>query len=337
MAKLPTIIEVSPFNYAVDINIATSIRAAFDIDLDSRYINDYVYLLDDTGTKVEGRTAYRKKVITFTPTVPLQKGMTYQFVLVGDSNVEDNVNSGLRSIIGDCMAGSQTIRFTTEADDTLPAPIVKIPTHNSVVRSKPVFEWIPVDKANGYEVEVAQTNTFNTKLYPVDDETIILENTLDPDIAFEDGLYYWRIRTIQPDGAKGLWSKTMHFNLTTETEGKVSEDDEDPIDPTDDPSFYDSIELELIEVFPKELVMQVPTNVKTLYFRLLGDIDMTQIDMYSLTLTGSHISEDFEEETHGEVKGSTTILESSDGTVYLLFTPEPLVPEVEIPGEVGGV
>lgn len=331
MAKKPTIIEVSPFNYAVDISIATSIRAAFDIDLDSRYINDYVYLLDDTGTKVEGRTAYRKKVVTFTPTVPLQKGMTYQFVLVGDSNVEDAVASGIRSIIGDCMAGAQTIRFSTEADDTLPVPIVKTPTHNSVIRSKPVFEWIAVDKAKGYDIEVAQTNTFNTKLY----EVTLLEDSVEPDVDFEDGLYYWRIRTIQPDGSKGLWSKNMHFNLTTEVQGKVAEEDDDYIDPTDDPSFFDSIELELIEVFPKELEMQVATNVKTLYFRLLGDIDISQIDMYSLTLVGSHISEDFEEEAHGIVKGSTTIVESKDGTVYLLFTPEPLV--VEVVPEVGGV
>lgn len=322
MARKPTIVDVSPFNYAVDVNTESSIRAYFDIDLDNRYIQDFVYLLDETGTKVEGRTSYKKKVITFTPSAPLRQGVTYQFVIVGDADLTDKDVTGIRSIIGDAMAGSFTSRFTTEADELLPPPIVKYPIHNTVIRSKPIFEWMDVQGANGYGIEISTTNTFNTKIYPADDETVITGTSLEPMADMEDGTYYWRICTIQSDGTHGVWSKSTQFHLETENRGKVSEEDEDFQDPADDLIFEELSELEFVEAFPKEAEMHVPLNVKNLYFRLLGDIDTTDLDALSFTLTGEHVSEDFEETSHGVVDGRTTIVESLDGTVYLVFTPK---------------
>lgn len=325
MSRKPTVIEVSPHNYENEVDIETSVRATFDVDLDTRYLNDFVYLQDEDGKKVEGRVSYRKRVLVFTPLVPLKKQATYSLFLVGDSNLANDEVEGLRSIIGDAMTGVKIVRFTTKVGDLLPPPDVKRPMNNSVIRLKPVFEWAPVIGNEGYRLQVSKTNTFNVLVYPLEDETVITGESVEPDVVMEDGHYYWRVRTIQTDG-ESIWSRIMQFNLTTLSEGKIAEDDADEIDPTDDPSFYEISEIEFIEAFPQQDTLQVPSNVENLYFRLLGDINLEEMDINSLTLTGQHISEDYEEESHGLVKGRTVVVDSVDGTVYVIFTPDPLVP-----------
>lgn len=324
MSRKPTVIEVTPHNYANEVDVETSIRATFSIDMDPRYMSDFVYLQDEEGNRIEGRVKYGKRVVTFTPHQPLKKQATYNLFLIGDSNLSDEETVGLRSIIGIAMAGVKIIRFTTMLGDQLLPPTAKFPMNNSVIRLKPVFEWSPVEGNEGYGIQISKTNTFNTLVYPLDDETTISGELLEPDVELEDGHYYWRIRTIQAGGETSIWSRILQFHFATSVEGKISHEDADEIDSTDDPSFYEITELEFIEAFPSLDSIQVKTNVETLYFRLLGDIDLEALDIRSLTLTGEHISEDYEEESHGPVKGRTVLVESDDGTVYVLFTPEPL-------------
>jgi hypothetical protein len=110
MAISPVINSTSPINYETDVAVNTSFRAEFNIDLDSRYIQDFVFMTNDKGERVDIRTAYRAKVITVTPLSSLQTGSTYQITFVGVSDREDGA-LGLRSIIGDGMIATEHSRL----------------------------------------------------------------------------------------------------------------------------------------------------------------------------------------------------------------------------------
>lgn len=331
MAGRPTIVSLSPTKYQKSVPISTSIRADFSIDLDSRYIEDNVFMTDGKGQRVDIRTSYRAKVLTVMPLSPLSMGTTYQVTFVGDSNLDDDVKQGLRSIIGDCMGGNEVLTFTTEVDESLTVPEVLLPVQGAVLKAKPTFKWNPVNTAKGYHIEISKTNTFASLIYPKEQQ-VITTNELDVDVVMEDGLYYWRIRSVRNDGATGEWSKAYQFNIDTLEEGKVSEEDDDSS--IDDFLEYDEndFELEIVERFPKELEALVPTNIKCMFFRIIGKFDLKLITPDSITLTGHHISGDFQEESHGTVKGDITVVQSKDGTSYIIFTPEP-IPDKEA-GEV---
>lgn len=331
MAKRPMILSVVPTNYATDVAVSSSIQVEFDTDLDTRYIDTNITLMTSNNEIIEGRTSYRKKVVTFIPHEPLAKGTNFVLMIRGDENLEDNVDSGIKSIIGATMAGSFTSRFMTEKTDMLPVPLITSPTNNTIIRETPVFAWEAVEGATHYDVEISKSNTFSTKIFPTVDSIRITDTTLSPNVEISDGIYYWRIRSVGGINNKGAWSSVMQFNLTTEALGQIAAGDSAFVDATDDVTFTGTMELEQIEAFPKELEIFVPTNVANLYFRMLGDINLSDIDIDSLQLEGVHVSGDFDEESHGRVPGKISFVTAGDYTTYVIFTPEPLnKPEEEV-------
>ena len=330
MAK-PQVVSVEPINYATGVDVSSSIKVTFNTDLDAQSLSGNIKLHTSWGEVVEGRIVYRKKVITFTPVEPLEKGTNYVLTIQGDNNLEDGSEDGIRNILEETMAGSFTSRFMTDATGLMPAPYVLSPTNNTIIKELPTYTWESVEGASSYEVEISKTNTFSTKVFPLE-ETQIHETTLSPNIEYEDGIYYWRVRAVSGVNDKGAWSSIMQFNLSRESLGQITIEDGAFIDTTDDVTFTGTMELELIETFPKDLATLVPTNVANLYFRMIGDIDLSAIDMDSVQLSGKHISGDFEEESHGRVNGKITIVTSDDYTTYIIFTPEPIpIVSEEIP------
>ncbi len=329
--RKPTVTTVSPSNYSTKVSVTTSIKITFDIDLDGRYIDDFIYLLDGLGERVDGRIVYRKKVITFTPKEPLSMGTTYKLCIIGDSDLTDDQEAGIRSILGDSMEGNVFIQFTTESDETTVPPVMISPLSQSVIREHPVFEWEPVDGMKGYQLQISTSNQFTTLIYPSADEEVelIQDVSIEPSIELEEGNYYFRIRSVREDGVTSQWSRTFQFHYTTSENGKIAEGDEDPFDTTDDELFGVSMELELVDEFPKDHAIDIPLNVKTIFFRVIGDIDLELIDSESFTITGKHISDDWEEESHGELQGKFMITKSKDGTAYLLFLLDPIQLDTE--------
>lgn len=328
MAK-PQVVSVSPENYATEVDTASSIQITFSTDINVQSLSQSIRLANSWGENVEGRTVYRKRVITFTPFEPLEKGTNYVLTVLGDNNLEDGVGEGIKSILDEYMEGSFTSRFMTDSEGLLPAPNVLSPTNNTIIKDLPIYTWEAVEGATYYEVEISQTNTFSTKLFPTTERNSIYDTTLSPNIEYTDGIYYWRIRAAGGVNGKGAWSPVMQFNLSQEDLGQIASGDSAFIDATDDVSFTGTMELELVETFPKHLATLVPTNVANLYFRMLGDIDLTTIDIDSLQLNGIHISGDFEETSHGRVAGKITLVSSNDYTNYIIFTPDPIPVEEE--------
>ncbi|MNP45889.1 hypothetical protein D3C76_1398500 [compost metagenome] len=139
-----------------------------------------------------------------------------------------------------------------------------------------------------------------------------------------DGIYYWTVRGVRNDGVTGEWSAIGQFSIQTFEAGTISPVDQPPVEVLyDEPNF----EVELIESFPKLDSVDVPLNIKSLYFRVIGEIDVSLIDVDSFILKGTHIA-GVPEESHGEVAGQMSIVSGGDGTTYIIFTPDvPAEPE----------
>ena len=75
---------------------------------------------------------------------------------------------------------------------------------------RPVLVWESVRGARFYEVEIATRDQFPdgkyTKRFRIEKNSIALKS----DIPL-DKHYFWRVRAVDWDGLKGIWSKTGHF------------------------------------------------------------------------------------------------------------------------------
>lgn len=331
MARYPQVLETSPKNYETDVPVNVSLSATMSTYIDQNHLDPYIYLLDAEGTHIEGRIVLKRKVIVFTPFQPLDPGKSYQFVLQGDNDLTDNKEDGIRSITGESMQGNTVVTFTTEVVESLPAPEAVNPTRDSVIKEIPTIRWTEVIEANSYQFYLSRSNRFDTLVYPDDTNQKIYETFIDPNIEWTDGIYYWKVRSINETGVHGEWSTIYQFHLDRSEEGTISEDDTLPIE-----MFYENanIELEVVESFPNEESVQIPINLKSIYFRVIGDIDINLLDKNSFRVTGEHLTQDEYEPSHGEVSGQISIVSHDDGTNYIIFTPDVLSVETnELAGE----
>jgi hypothetical protein len=319
MARNPQILSTTPKNYETDVPINTSITVDFSIDLDQRYIDGNIYLQDNQGNRVDGRYVFRRQTLTFIPYNPLQEGTTYTFVMVGDSNLNDGKTEGLRSIIGEPLMGNVTITFVTESTKAIEPPIGKTPASESVIRQIPTFSWTDVEGAVAYQIMISRSNRFDTLVFPTDPTYEVHGTSIDPAIQWEDGIYYWKLRSVRDDGKTSEWSTVYQFNLDRSEEGTIASEDTLPIDISYNEGL---LELELVEQFPNHLAVDVPTNLKSIYFRVIGQVDSTSLDADSFKVYGTHITGDDYEQSHGEVKGQFAIVTDDDGTTYIIFTPD---------------
>lgn len=312
------VLETSPSNYATEVATTISITVTFNIDLDSRYIKDYVYLTDARGVHIESRVVYKRKTITVTPLNPLDPGKTYQLFIIGDADLTDNKPEGVRSIVGDPMPGNFILTFTTDGEAAIEPPGLILPGYGSVMRQNPIFSWEPVDGAVGYNIRISKSNRFDVLVFPENPDQVYTETEIEPAITWAEGIYYWSVRAIREDGVKSEWSDIGQFNISTLEPGKIAPEDAPPVDVI----YETDTSLELIEVFPKDGFAGVPTNVKSIYFRVIGEVDVSLIDVDSFRVVGAHVTGDYAEESHGEVKGTVSIVPAGDGTTYIIFTPD---------------
>jgi hypothetical protein len=77
----------------------------------------------------------------------------------------------------------------------------------------PQFSWDPVPGAVRYEVEVNSTSYFAPGSKVCCGGTTIA-TSLSPTVLFQDNVYYWRVRALDPDGNAGAWNYGPSFNKT---------------------------------------------------------------------------------------------------------------------------
>jgi hypothetical protein len=86
------------------------------------------------------------------------------------------------------------------------------PIANNFIDTTPTLRWNRLSWAGEYEIEVDDTNSFNT---PLEFSAILPWETLEAtiDVPLADGTYYWRVRGRRLDGTPGPWSAVQSFYM----------------------------------------------------------------------------------------------------------------------------
>jgi hypothetical protein len=90
------------------------------------------------------------------------------------------------------------------------SPSNAVPVLNRFATTTPTLTWTPISWSQGYEVQVAADNKFNTIVYSTN---TIPSNTLTHTLAtaLPEGVYYWRVRARSGAETWGTWSTTGVF------------------------------------------------------------------------------------------------------------------------------
>lgn len=98
-----------------------------------------------------------------------------------------------------------------ESTATLPVPCPTAPVAGRPVETdSPVFSWVPVPGATGYQLQLASSEVFDTVHYDevVDRGTAL---PLDSVLPGEATMVYWRVRAKGPEDERSGWSLPAHF------------------------------------------------------------------------------------------------------------------------------
>ena len=89
-------------------------------------------------------------------------------------------------------------------------PFIQSPVDGSDYREKTIqFQWLKVEKAARYHVQVAEDRKFHTIIEDRSDVGEISHQTGNLDFK----TYYFRVSSIASDGYQGIWSDIISFNI----------------------------------------------------------------------------------------------------------------------------
>lgn len=90
------------------------------------------------------------------------------------------------------------------------------PTHNSFTRdTAPIFQWNAVTDPDGNAVRYEIQLSANARFTPLSHTAIVSETQYSPNMALNDGRYYWRVRAINIYDGPGAWSAAYLVNVDT--------------------------------------------------------------------------------------------------------------------------
>lgn len=313
--KAPRILTSTPASNAKEVSLGTTeFTVEFDLDLDKSQIDNNISLETAAGVKLPAQIKYdnRKVTLTLNPAMTLEPGTEYRLHVKGDNDLDDGFTVGVRSIFGVAMHTTRFIHFTTEASAALPAPKALHPPHLSSRKERPHFEWTITDAAR-YEVEVAKENAFREIYWGNQYAT----PPVTPNVAatFPDGTYYWRVRSIDTKGRAGEWSDTFVFVMDSLELGPVAPNDTLPPELGYD-AYAPEGDIEFLDTFPKEEASNVRRELKTVSFRVLGEVkaEEVQAELYGESLFG-------DEADHGELDVAVSVEEGPGFTTIHLTIP----------------
>ena len=110
---------------------------------------------------------------------------------------------------------SQNGRTLSRKKKLLPAPQLMGPddNHEAVMAADEqlALEWLPVDRAERYALQVARTRFFVQNIIDVEDRTTTLAT-----LGLQGtGSFVWRVAAYDRDGVRGPWSDLRRFRVTT--------------------------------------------------------------------------------------------------------------------------
>ena len=115
------------------------------------------------------------------------------------------------------VAGNWSTWSATRSVSIVPpvptAPVLLTPATGTFVNnSKPVFTWNSAVNADSYKIQISRVATFATTVM----SATTFSQTFQPgDALGSDGLYYWRVQSINAIGQNSAWSAARTFTLDT--------------------------------------------------------------------------------------------------------------------------
>ncbi|MNQ31872.1 hypothetical protein D3C85_452550 [compost metagenome] len=316
----PQVLRTHPRNLAKKVANKTVVQVDFNTDLDRAHIVPYVVVTDGEGNRINGTVTYNERTVSFEPSSPFLSLQTVRVMIVGDDLSGKDI--GIRSVLGTKMKGNYNLSFTIIENPLVRPPKLVFPASESVIKDEPTFKWEAVTGADKYQIQLSKFNTMVPVIWPMDSENYTIDNELTelrPDIQLEDGIYYWRMRSVDATGEHGEWTTLATFNKDTVEEGKVSDDDAPKIDlPIVDrpPDYIEDDYLEIIEVFPQDGFSNVATNLRMIYVRVMGNVTKEEAHG-AFTVTGTRVDDDESDPSllHGELEGDIEVYPDGDTTV----------------------
>jgi hypothetical protein len=91
-------------------------------------------------------------------------------------------------------------------------PTPTAPSNGAVSQFLPAFAWTPVSGADKYEFQVAADPGMNSPVLGHGKDDFFTRNTRATlTMTVPNGTYYWRVRTVGPDGAVSGWTSPLSF------------------------------------------------------------------------------------------------------------------------------
>lgn len=198
------------------------IEIYFMVDVNKAALKDeHFILLNLTEQAIEPvRFEYNMRLLKVTPLSKLKPNNHYQLQVVGGTD-------GIKDIIGRMMADTYELEFYTKDVASVKAPRILAPTDLSVITTYAAFELEPAEGADYYELQISKSNTFHNLVWPIDGEKVY-QTSVTPNIAYETGQYYMRVRTIATDGTVSSWSPVIRYYYNGEPAIELPVDDEVP-------------------------------------------------------------------------------------------------------------
>ncbi|MCX7610402.1 MAG: Ig-like domain-containing protein [Ignavibacterium sp.] len=306
--QTPEIIYTLPKAFSVNLNPneVTSIKLCFNTDIDPDSLNGNIIVYDRDSKIIEGDITYSNRIAVYSFKESLKEGETYRILAKGDSEAyvkQLSEGNGIKSVLGIFMPKDFTYTISM-IGSPLEKPEITYPSNYSLVQTNyPNFSWHSVEGAKKYLLEVSKFNTFQPLAIPQSSLNGIetSETNFVWSEPLEDGTYYVRVKALSDD-LESEWSNVVQFNIDTIEKGNVSEGDKtEPVENT-----YK----EVVDVYPMHFSSQVPLEIPGVAFRLLGDVNIEDIN---IKIVGRPIDSDnnFEYE---EIETQMELIEDVDGT-----------------------
>lgn len=217
------IYKTIPRHTEKEIVLNSHIEVHFMIDINQQTMkNEHFILLNMTEQKIEVvNHEYQRRKLKISPIHPFRPNCHYQLQIIGGEQ-------GVKDITGRAMPDTYEIEFYTKDVEGIKPPKILSPTNLVEVRENPSFKLQSVPEANHYELQISKSNTFHNLEWPVDKVYQITDTEIIPDITYETGQYYTRVRSVDTQGNKSSWSPTVQFYYNGAPIIQVAEDPEIP-------------------------------------------------------------------------------------------------------------
>lgn len=223
----------------------------FMVDINKNtFTPDSVILFNITEQIVEPVTFdYNRRVLKVQPIGKLGPNNHYQLQLIGGIK-------GLKDITGRSMAQTFELEFVTKDVESIKPPKILSPTDVSVVRTAATFQLEPNLDADYYELQISKSNTFHHLVWPTNGERVYRtpEVTVTPDVPYETGLYYMRVRSVGFQGEISSWSESIRYFYEGAPIIRVPE--EEPMPDEEEP------EEEVVTAQSQRVILQTRSQLK---------------------------------------------------------------------------